>query len=60
MWELILQVMGEIAPRKEEGRQAGRCVSFYGKVMGFSWERAGSLFRCARTREGQMANGADP
>lgn len=55
-----LQVMGEIAPRKEQGRQAGRCVSFYGKVMGFSWERAGSLFRCARKREGQMANGAQP
>ena len=43
--------MGELAPRKEQGRLAGRCVSFYGKVMGFSGERAGSLFRCARKRE---------
>lgn len=45
-----LQVMGEIAPRKEQGRQAGRCISFYGKVMAFSWERVGSLFRCSRKR----------
>lgn len=55
-----LQVMDEVAPRKEQGRQAGRCISFYGKVMGFSWERVGSLFRCSRKREVQMANGAQP
>lgn len=53
--------MGEIAPRKEQGRQASRCVSFYGKVMRFSWKRAGSLFRCARKREkGKWPMGLSP
>lgn len=45
----FLQVVGETAPRQDQGKQAGGLPSM-GRSSGFFWEKNESLFRCVGER----------